>query len=168
MKKSIKLLLLTVLLAGCFSNIFAAKMTEVSVGVYIYDHLLRRCADSWGKDHKDFAAEHFAILEKNGVNVIHLALESLDLFENLYLPLLEKHNIKALIQINYAYFRNGGNWTNPEFMDRMAQKASIIINKYKNHPNVVAFSIREEAGRNQMKLISDYYKNIFKYRRQSI
>ena len=147
----------------CAVNLFGARMTEVGVGVYIYDHLLRRCADSWGKDHKDFAAEHFAILEKNGVNVIHLALESLDLFENLYLPLLEKHNIKALIQINYAYFRNGGNWTNPEFMDRMAKKASIIINKYKNHPNVVAFSIREEAGRNQMKLISDYYKNIFKY-----
>ena len=163
MKKSIKLLLLTVLLAGCFSNIFAAKMTEVGVGVYIYDYLIRKCAETWGREPKEFIAEHFAILEKNGVNVIHLAVESLENFENIYLPLMEKHKINALIQINYAYFRNNGDWKNPEYMDSMAKKAAIIINKYKNHPNVVGFSIREEAGTWQMQQISDYYKNIFKY-----
>ena len=144
-------------------NVFAAKMDEVGLGVYIYDYLLRRCADSWGRNHAEFVEEHFAILEKNGVNIIHLAVESMDHFEKLYLPVLVKHNIKALIQLNYAYFRNGGDWKNPQYMDSMAKKASVFINKYKNHPNVVGFSIREEAGVNQMQLISDYYKNIFKY-----
>lgn len=163
MKKSIKFLLGTVLLFSCFTNIFAAKMTEVGVGVYIYDYLIRRCADSWGRDQKEFIAEHFAILEKNGVNVIHLAIESLDTFEKIYLPLMEKHKINALIQINYAYFRNSGNWKDPKYMDSMAKKAAIIIKKYKDHPNVVGFSIREEAGTWQMKQISDYYKNIFKH-----
>ena len=147
----------------CAVNLFAAKMTEVGVGVYIYDYLIRKSAETWGREPKEFIAEHFAILEKNGVNVIHLAIESLDLFENIYLPLMEKHKINALIQINYAYFRNNGDWKNPKYMDSMAKKAAIIINKYKNHPNVVAFSIREEAGTWQMPQISDYYKNIFKY-----
>ena len=91
----------------CAVNLFGAKMTEVGVGVYIYDYLLRRCADSWGKDHKDFAAEHFAILEKNGVNVIHLALESLDLFENLGLDPNDEE-IKAKFTVDGLHFNDDG------------------------------------------------------------
>ena len=162
MKFLLSFLCIIILCTTCL----AGKMTEVGVGVYIYDHLIRKCAESWEKEPKAFIADHFAILEKNGVNVIHLAVESLDNFEKIYLPLMEKHKINALIQLNYAYFRNNGDWKNPKYMDNMAKKAAVIINKYKNHPNVVAFSIREEAGTWQMKQISDYYKNIFKYTSQ--
>ena len=141
----------------------AGEMTEAGLGVYIYASSMKRCANSWNRKLDDFLAEHFAILEKNGVTVIHLAVEAGDDFKNLYLPLLEKHKIKALLQLNFAYFRNTGDWGNPKYMDRMAHKAADFINQYKSHPNVLAFSIREEAAANQMKMLSDYYKKILNY-----
>ena len=52
----------------CTANLLAARMNEVGVGVYIYDYLMRKSAETWGREHKDFIAEHFAILEKNGYN----------------------------------------------------------------------------------------------------
>ena len=159
MLKINRFFILTVMLFTALTLCAADK--ELRLGVYIYDYAFRRTAESDGVKITDFVDRHFKILQQNGVNTIHLTVSdpSGKQFREIWLPMLKKHGIKAYLQLDFAYFLPGRNWTE-KYENIQAAKAGKFINTFKNTPEILAFSIREEVPHKDVNAMARYYQKI--------
>ena len=126
MLKINRVFILTIMLFTALTLCAADK--ELRLGVYIYDYAFRRTAESDGVKITDFVDRHFKILQQNGVNTIHLTVSdpSGKQFREIWLPMLKKHGIKAYLQLDFAYFLPGRNWTE-KYENIQAAKAGKVI-----------------------------------------
>lgn len=132
------------------------------IGVYLYDYEMIKAAKSWETEPNKFIEEHLKILKQNGVNVVHLTVQKEDNWVNIFLPLLIKYDIKALLQLDFAYYQAETNW-NEELENQLSKKAGEFIEKYSNNPQVIAFSVREEVAQKDIHTLSRYYQKILGY-----
>lgn len=126
-------------------------------GVYVYDYQFSRTAKSRGEDLNTFVDRHFGILKKNRIDLVHLSVADRGKFESVFLPALRKHGIKAMLQLDFAYFQNSR--TDAE-LKKMAKKAADFMKKYKGDPNIIAFSVKEEIAPAEVGRLADYQKMI--------
>ena len=149
--------------AAALSTLFAAYGAEkdFKLGVYIYDYVFVRNAKSDGVPVKDFIDKHFKILHDSGANVIHLTVTDPTgkAFKDIWLPALKKHQLKAYLQLDFAYFIPGKNWTEMH-ENKLAAKAGEFIKKFKNTPEILGFSIREEVAYKDVNDMARYYQKI--------
>lgn len=141
-----------------------AAEKEFKLGVYVYDYAFKRIAKSNGEDFKAFAERHFKLLSQNGVNAVHLTVSdpSGKAFDKIWRPLLKKYGIKAYLQLDFAYFVPGKNWTEKR-ENLLAEKAGKFIAKYKTCPEIMAFSIREEVPHKNVHGMARYYQKIMEH-----
>ena len=139
------------------ASLFLAAEEHFRAGVYIYDYQFSRAAKSHGEELNTFVDRHFAILKKNRIDLVHLSVSDRGNFESIFLPALKKHGIKALLQLDFAYFRN--RCTDAE-LEKMAAKAAAFMKKYKSDPTVIAFSVKEEILPGEVGRLADYQKMI--------
>lgn len=153
-----------VLLFALGALTLCAAEKEFKVGVYVYDYAFKRIAENNGENLKSFADRHFKILNKNGVNAIHLTVTDPTgkAFDEIWLPLLKKYGIKAYLQLDFAYYMPGKIWTD-KYESIQAAKAGKFIAKYKNTPEVMAFSIREEVPHKNVNGMARYYQKIMEH-----
>lgn len=154
-----KLAALVVILV-CFISSGSAK--DFYMGVYLYDYEMIKVAKSWDVEPNKFIEEHFKILKQNGVNVVHLTVQKEENWVNIFLPLLIKYDIKALLQLDFAYYKAEINW-NEELENQLSKKAGEFIEKYSNNLQVIAFSVREEVAQKDIQTLSRYYQKILGY-----
>ena len=162
MLQNLKKIWLVLLALGAMS--LGAAEKDFKMGVYIYDYAFERIAKSNGEDFKTFADRHLKQLSENGVNAIHLTVSDSTgkAFEEIWRPLLKKHGIKAYLQLDFAYFLPGKNWTE-KYENRQAEKAGKFVAKFKNCPEIMAFSIREEVPHKDVNGMARYYQKIMEY-----
>ena len=155
-------------LKNCFILIFAfaavcvsAAVKEMKMGVYIYDDHFRKIVKEDGADLKSLVDEHFKLLKEHGVDILHLAISRPDdkAFDEIWLPMMKKYGMQAYVQLSFAYFRLRKYWTE-SYENRQAEKAGKFIAKYKNCPEILAFSIREEVSAGELDVMARYYKKI--------
>lgn len=160
--KKIKLFVLAAVLFGLFVSYGAEK--DFKLGVYIYDYAFVRHAKSDGVPVQDFIDKHFKILHDSGANVIHLTVTDPTgkAFKDIWLPALKKHQLKAYLQLDFAYFVPGKNWTE-KHENKQAAKAGEFIKKFKNTPEILGFSIREEVAHKDVNDMARYYQKIMGY-----
>jgi hypothetical protein len=124
--------------------------------VYMYHNHWKKYAKESKKDYFKVMDEQFSILREHGVNALNLSVGDQKDFSEL-IKLVEKHNLVLFLQLNFAYFRP--NWTDKQ-MKANAGRAAKFITEYKDHPNVVSFSVKEEVALKDVKKLSKYYKMI--------
>ncbi len=91
-----------------------------------------------------------ARLTGKGFNLFYVAAgESFDD----WLRLSEKYKFKLIVQLDFAYM------TKPthEEITRKAPAAIKFIKAHKDHPNILAFSVREEPSISDMKALDEYF-----------
>ena len=150
------------LLLALSAMTLGAAEKDFKMGVYIYDYAFDRIAKSNGEDLKAFVDRHFKKLNEHGVNAIHLTVSDKTgkKFEEIWRPLLKKHGIKAYLQLDFAYFiPTAKHWTE-QFENNRAKEAGAFITKFKNCPEILAFSIREEIGQPHVNAMAHYYQKI--------
>ena len=136
---------------------------EFYVGVYMYDYQLKRAAEYAGEDYLIFVEKQFSRLKNNGVNAVYLAINSgLRKHFSKWLEFAGKYNIKLIPQLDFAYFHIG--YPNIEWSEELENKraamAADFINKYKNRPEVMAWSVREEIPKKFIKDLARYLQKI--------
>lgn len=136
--------------------------SEFHIGVYLYDYSMTRTAQGYGKDPMQFAEEHFRILSQNGVNTLHLSVNNRDNFEKIFLPLLKKYQMKAILQLDFAYFRSETVWTEANENVR-AKEAGQFIAAHQQDPEILGFSVREEVAQKDVHTLARYYQKILEY-----
>ncbi len=131
------------------------------MGVYVYDHSMAKTAQEQNIDYYAFLEKHLKILEKHGVNALHLTVTGPreDEFERT-LGLLDRYGMKVIPQLNFAYFQE--KWSEDE-MIKYAKKAGDFIQRYIHHPQVLAWSVREEPPHWAINKLSRYYFMIREY-----
>ena len=152
------------LLLALSAMTLGAAEKDFKMGVYIYDYAFDRIAKSNGEDLKAFVDRHFKKLNEHGVNAIHLTVSDKTgkKFDEIWRPLLKKYGIKAYLQLDFAYFIPGKNWTD-KYESRQAEKAGKFIAKYKSCPEIMAFSIREEVAHKDVNGMARYYQKIMEH-----
>lgn len=126
------------------------------MGVYLYEYQLARVAEEQGKDYLVFLEEHLRILRDHGVNAVYLGGTSRERFGK-HLELFDAYDISVIPQLDFAYYR--GTWDD-KAIERNAQVAADFINRYADHPRVLAFSVREEIPHSQVNGLARYYAAI--------
>jgi len=129
------------------------------MGVYIYEYRMAEEAKDVGQEYSTFLESHLKRLKAHGVNAIYLGGTSPQRFDE-NLRLAEKYGMKLIPQLDFVYFRK--DWTEDQ-MDRMARTAGMFIRKYINHPQVLAWSVKEEVNRNEVDKLARYYVKILEY-----
>jgi hypothetical protein len=124
--------------------------------VFMYHYFWKSYAKESKMDYFEVMDEQFSILRKHGVNALNISVGDQKDFSKL-LKLVEKHNLVLFLQLDFAYFRP--NWTDKQ-MRANAERAAKFISKYKDHPNVMSFSVKEEVALKDVKKLSKYYKMI--------
>jgi hypothetical protein len=124
--------------------------------VFIYDYHWQNYAREDGLDFFKLMDEQFAVLHNHGVNALNMAVSNQENFVKL-LKLAEKHKLFLFLQLDFAYFQPA--WT-VKHMKIRAKRAAKFIDKYKSHPNVIAFTVKEEVALKDVKKLSEYYKLI--------
>ncbi len=141
------------------------KAEDFHAGVYIYDYTMISCAKANEEDLYKFVEKHFKILKKNGVEVIHLTVNNgskKEYFKNIFLPLLEKYGIKAYLQLDFAYYFPGPDWTE-KHENQQAEQAGKFIQQFQGNPWILGFSIREEIDDANVHGMARYYQKILQY-----
>ena len=158
-----KFSIFAVLLLTIFSSFaVSSREKELKMGVYIYDYAFRRTAEANGEKLYDFVEKHFQILQQHGVNAIHLTVNRKDgrEFQEIWLPLMKKYDIKGYLQLDFAYYSYESAW-NEKIENTRAKLAAEFIAKYKDEPQIIAFSIREEVRQTNVHQMAYYYQKIF-------
>ena len=139
----------------------SAAVKEMKMGVYVYDDYFRKVAKEDGVELKSLVEEHFKRLNEHGVNLLHLGVSRPDdkAFDEIWLPMMKKYKMQAYLQLSFAYFRLRKYWTE-SYENRQAEKAGKFIAKYKNCPEILGFSIREEVSAKELDAMARYYKKI--------
>ncbi len=149
-----------VCLLGSNSTLVVKRSTAAPfyMGVYVYSSSMAKTAEEQQMDYYAFLEKHLRILEKHGVNFLHLTVNSHreDEFDRT-LELLRRYDMKVIPQLNFVYFN--GNWSEDQ-MITYAKKAGDFIQKYINHPQVLAWSVKEEVGQSGINKLSQYYMMI--------
>ncbi len=136
--------------------------SEFHIGVYLYDYAMTRTAQGYGKDPMQFADEHFRILSRNGVNTLHLTVNNRENFEKIFLPLLKKYQIKAILQLDFSYFKPETAWTEAHENIR-AKEAGQFIAVHQQEPAILGFSVREEVAHKDVHALARYYQKILEH-----
>lgn len=124
--------------------------------VFIYDYLWAKYAKEEKLNFLEVMDKQFAILSKHGVNALNMTVQNQERFIHL-LKLAEKHKLFLFLQLDFAYFRP--NW-NDKQMEIHTNLAADFIRKYKSHPNIIAFTVKEEVRLKDISKLSEYYKMI--------
>ena len=130
------------------------------VGTYIYDYQMQQVATEIGVPYGDYFEKHLNILKNNGVNAIHLAVNFKDLRFLSVLHLAQKLNMGLILQLDFAYFQP--NWT-IEDISAYAKIAATFINKHKQNPNILAWSVKEEVHPDSVDKLARYHSEISKH-----
>ncbi len=125
-------------------------------GVYLYSDFFEAAAKEQKKDYFQFLDEHLANLAAHSVNCAHLTITDPQQFDT-YLQLAQKHGIKLLPQLNFAYFKPS--WT-PQQMQKNADRAVGFLKKWKDSPQVLAWSVKEEPYPDEIVKLEKYYDSI--------
>ncbi|OGV55883.1 MAG: hypothetical protein A2017_03730 [Lentisphaerae bacterium GWF2_44_16] len=163
MKKRILYIQLTIsfFILTCYGNFSeAAEEKPFRVGVYIYPYHMDMVAKSENIPIREFIDRHFKILAENGINGVYLGGAGPRNFDD-YLYCAGKYGIALIPQLNFAYFK-GPKWTEKD-MATYAEKAGEFINKYKDRPEILAWSVKEEVAHSWINQLSRYYSMILEY-----
>ena len=68
--------------------------------------------------------------------------------------------MKLIPQLDFVYF--SAKWTD-EQMAKTARRAGTFISKYVDHPQVLAWSVKEEIPRRRINRLTRYYLRILEY-----
>jgi hypothetical protein len=121
-------------------------------GFYLYPYAIRHTAERLGADYPAYLDEWLRMLTAKGFNLFYVTADEPDT----WVRLSEKYRFKLIFQLDFAYL------TQPAAAE-VAAKAPLairFIKAYKDHPNVLAFSVREEPEPAYMPLLEDYYSRI--------
>lgn len=135
-----------------------AKEKPFYIGVYAYDYAIKQAANESGRDVLEVLDNHFGILARHGINLVHLAVSMPDQFDSV-LELAQKHGLALQVQLDFVYFYRPRNWDD-KTMRANAIKAAEFLNKYKDSPVVQAWSIKEELINANVEAYEKYCKEI--------
>ena len=138
------------------NKIPALKPHPFLFSVFIYDYHWQNYAKEDNLNFFKLMDEQFAILRNHGVNALNMAVSNQKNFVKL-LKLAEKHKLFLFLQLDFAYFQPS--WTVKNMKIR-AERAAEFIDKYKSHPNVLGFTVKEEVALKDVEKLSEYYKLI--------
>lgn len=126
---------------------------QLPIGFYIYLYNWRQCKDANEHD-LDNAIEDMA---KRGFNYLYVGGASDTPLWAEVLALCEEHRIAVVPQLEFAYLQD------PKAnVDALVKQAVPFIKKYKDHPALMAFSVREEPRLNCMPPLKRYYEGILR------
>jgi len=120
---------------------------EFRIGFYIYPHQKRFV------DHQD-VYNAIQRMRELGFNYLYVAVGADDDLWQGILNICKKLRVAVIPQLDFAYL------TPTSDIERLVQRAVPFIKKYKDHPSVLAFSVREEPGIDCIVPLQAYYKRI--------
>lgn len=153
---------------GCMAQTPQAENTRFAAqrparpfysGVYIYEYRMARAAQEQRQEYFAFLDSHLDILQRHGVNAIYLGGTSQTRFAQT-LQLLEKHGMKLIPQLDFAYFQ--AKWTEAQ-LDENARVAGQFIAAYQDDPRILAWSVKEEVSPKDNTRLALYYSKILEY-----
>lgn len=123
-------------------------------GFYIYPYYVQQVAKRQGQNYAAFLDAWMRKLTAKGFSLFYVTASSSN-FDD-WIRLSEKYNFKMIIQLDFAYL------TTPNLDDvRIKAPAAIrFIKTYKDHPNVLAFNVKEEPSKDLMQTLDEYYRKI--------
>lgn len=172
-QRFLKILSAALLLALCTTNGCMAQTEQVDhagpaaqwperpfySGVYIYEYRMARAAEEQGKEYFAFLDTHLAILQQHGVNAIYLGGTSQSRFAQT-LQSVEKHGMKLIPQLDFAYFQS--KWTDAQ-LEQNARVAGQFIAAYQDDPRILAWSVKEEVSPKDNARLALYYSKILEH-----
>jgi len=129
------------------------------MGVYVYAYQMDKVAADEGRPLGQCVDRHFGLLAAHGVNAVYLGGAGPKTFDD-YLAAADRHGIKLIPQLDFVYFRTG--WKDSE-MAAQARRAGEFIRKYRHHPAVLAWSVKEEVDHSEINELARYYAMIREY-----
>jgi hypothetical protein len=122
-------------------------------GFYIYPYYLQQVAERQGQNYTAFLDAWMKKLTAKGFSLFYVAAPPN--FDD-WIRLSEKYNFKMIIQLDFAYL------TTPSLDDVRTKAPAAIrfIKTYKDHPNVLAFSVKEEPSKDFMRTLDEYFRQI--------
>ena len=123
-------------------------------GFYIYPYYLEQVAERQGRNYAAFLDAWMRRLTARGFSLFYVTASSPN-FDD-WIRLSEKYNFKMIIQLDFAYL------TTPNLDDVKIKAPAAIrfIKTYKDHPNVLAFNVKEEPGKDFMWTLDEYFRQI--------
>ena len=123
-------------------------------GFYIYPYDLQQVAERQGQNYTAFLDAWMRKLTAKGFSLFYVTASSPN-FDD-WIRLSEKYNFKMIIQLDFAYL------TRPNLDDvRIKAPAAIrFIRTYKDHPNVLAFNVKEEPSKDSIRTLDEYFRQI--------
>lgn len=134
-----------------------AEADPFFVGAYLYEYRLAAAAEDAGTEYFQFLDHHLGVLHEHGVNAIYLGGTSRERFDET-LRLAARHDMRLIPQLDFAYFQP--DWSDEQIAS-YAKTAGEFIDRYRDEPRVIAWSVREEvpAGR-AVERLATYYARI--------
>jgi len=122
-------------------------------GFYIYPYHLQQVAKRQGQNYATFLDAWMRMLTAKGFSLFYVTASPN--FDD-WIFLSEKYHFKMIIQLDFAYL------TTPNLEDVRSKVPAAIrfIRKYKDHPNVLAFNVKEEPSGAFMRPLDDYFREI--------
>jgi hypothetical protein len=134
---------------GTKSDRFLAD--RMPIGFYIYLYNWKQNTDPAATDLDEALTE----MAGRGFNLLYVGGVSDTPVWKRLLEQCIKHHIAVIPQLEFAYLRNPN-----DDVAALAAKAVQFIRKYKDHPAVIAFSVREEPREALMPALKRYFKSI--------
>lgn len=144
---------LTVGLAANDADRMDENETPFYMGVYLYSSSMAKVAKEQNMDYHEFLEAHLKILKQHGVNALHMTVGRPQEFSET-LDLLSRYNMKAIPQLNFVYFN--AQWDEDTMMTR-ATEAGHFIQDFVGHPQILAWSVKEEIAHRDINRLSKYY-----------
>jgi hypothetical protein len=126
----------------------------------MYDYKMKSSADNLGEDYFSFLEKHLKILQSNNINALYFAVSHSAKTFDKHLALFKTYGIKIIPQLDLYYFL--GNESNEQLLNK-ARSAADFINKYKDRPEIIAWSVKEEVSHKDVNLLANYYSMILKF-----
>ena len=118
-----------------------AEADPFFVGAYLYEYRLAAAAEDAGTEYFQFLDHHLGVLHEHGVNAIYLGGTSRERFDET-LRLAARHDMWLIPQLDFAYFQP--DWSDEQIAS-YAKTAGEFIDRYRDEPRVIAWSVREEV-----------------------
>jgi hypothetical protein len=122
-------------------------------GFYIYPYYVQQVAERQGQNYTAFLDAWMRRLTAKGFSLFYVTASPN--FDD-WIRLSEKYNFKMIVQLDFAYL------TTPNLDDvrNKAPAAIRFIKTYKDHPNVLAFNVKEEPSKDFMWTLDEYFRKI--------
>ncbi len=160
-----KITVLSLLFSCCFLQNSAAEKNfreRFRICVALNDSNLAKSARASLEDTSEFTEEHFALLKKNGVNMVRIDVSNPDRFEKILLPMLKKYDMQVLILLGFAYFGYESETWSEDVLEKRIQAAVDFVKKHKSNPLILGFALRENTSKDKAKKLNDIYSSILK------